>query len=152
MRETRKFDITIDDHRFIGEEEYGGQIYINQVFVENKENCPTFCKQPLGGISYIGFEALKTFLMSIVSEQFKCLLVPLLEVSCFICCASFQLCILPFIFFSVANMKTKNKCFLSFCIEWQGKDQNLVSIKFLSKFKLQASILHHCFVYFIKTC
>ena len=37
MRETRKFDITIDDHRFIGEAEYGGQIYINQVFVENKE-------------------------------------------------------------------------------------------------------------------
>ena len=37
MKETRKFDITIDDHRFIGEEEYGGQIYINQVFVENKE-------------------------------------------------------------------------------------------------------------------
>ena len=37
MRETRKFDITIDDHRFIGEEEYGGQIYINQVFIKNKE-------------------------------------------------------------------------------------------------------------------
>ena len=37
MRETRKFDITIDDHRFVGEEEYGGQIYINQVFVKNKE-------------------------------------------------------------------------------------------------------------------
>ena len=37
MRETRKFDIKIDEHRFIGEEEYGGQIYINQVFVENKE-------------------------------------------------------------------------------------------------------------------
>ena len=37
MKETRKFDIIIDDHRFIGEEEYGGQIYINQVFIENKE-------------------------------------------------------------------------------------------------------------------
>ena len=37
MKETRKFDITIDDHRFIGEEEYGGQIYINQVFIQNKE-------------------------------------------------------------------------------------------------------------------
>ena len=37
MKETRKFDITIDDHRFIGEEEYGGQIYINQVFIEGKE-------------------------------------------------------------------------------------------------------------------
>ena len=37
MRETRKFDITIDDHRFVGEEEYGGQIYINQVYVKNKQ-------------------------------------------------------------------------------------------------------------------
>ena len=37
MRETRNFDIIIDDHRFVGEEEYGGQIYINQVFVKNKE-------------------------------------------------------------------------------------------------------------------
>ena len=37
MKETRKFDITIDDHRFIGEEEYGGQIYINQVVIKNKE-------------------------------------------------------------------------------------------------------------------
>lgn len=37
MKETRKFDIIIDDHRFIGEEEYGGKIYINQVFIENKE-------------------------------------------------------------------------------------------------------------------
>ena len=34
MKETRKFDITIDDHRFIGEEEYGGQIFISQVFIE----------------------------------------------------------------------------------------------------------------------
>ena len=31
MRETRKFDITINNHRFIGEEEYGGKIYINRV-------------------------------------------------------------------------------------------------------------------------
>ena len=37
MRETRKFDITIDDHRFVGEEEYGGKIYINQVFIKGKE-------------------------------------------------------------------------------------------------------------------
>jgi len=37
MRETRKFDITINNHRFIGEEEYGGQIYINRVFIDNKE-------------------------------------------------------------------------------------------------------------------
>jgi len=37
MKEARKFDITIDEHRFIGEEEYGGQIYINQVFIKNKE-------------------------------------------------------------------------------------------------------------------
>ena len=37
MKETRKFDITIDDHRFVGEEEYGGQIYINQVFINHKE-------------------------------------------------------------------------------------------------------------------
>ena len=37
MRETRKFDITIDDHRFVGEEEYGGKIYITQVFIKDKE-------------------------------------------------------------------------------------------------------------------
>ena len=37
MRETRKFDITINNHRFIGEEEYGGQIYINRVFIDGKE-------------------------------------------------------------------------------------------------------------------
>jgi hypothetical protein len=37
MRETRKFDIKINEHRFIGEEEYGGQIYINQVFIAGKE-------------------------------------------------------------------------------------------------------------------
>jgi len=37
MRETRKFDITINNHRFIGEEEYGGQIYINRVFIDKKE-------------------------------------------------------------------------------------------------------------------
>ena len=37
MKETRKFDITIDDHRFVGEEEYGGQIYISRVFIEGKE-------------------------------------------------------------------------------------------------------------------
>jgi len=37
MRETRKFDITINNHRFIGEEEYGGKIYINRVFIDNKE-------------------------------------------------------------------------------------------------------------------
>jgi len=37
MRETRKFDIKINNHRFIGEEEYGGKIYINRVFIDNKE-------------------------------------------------------------------------------------------------------------------
>ena len=37
MKETKKFDITIDDHRFIGEEEYGGQIFINRVFIKGKE-------------------------------------------------------------------------------------------------------------------
>ena len=37
MKETRKFDITIDDHRFVGEEEYGGQISIYQVFIKGKE-------------------------------------------------------------------------------------------------------------------
>jgi len=37
MKETRKFDITINNHRFIGEEEYGGQIYINRVFIDGKE-------------------------------------------------------------------------------------------------------------------
>jgi len=37
MRETRKFDIKINNHRFIGEEEYGGKIFINRVFIDNKE-------------------------------------------------------------------------------------------------------------------
>ena len=37
MKETRKFDIKINDHRFIGEEEYGGKIYINRVFIDKKE-------------------------------------------------------------------------------------------------------------------
>ena len=37
MKETRKFDITINDHRFVGEEEYGGQIYISRVFIKGKE-------------------------------------------------------------------------------------------------------------------
>lgn len=37
MRETRKFDIKINNHRFIGEEEYGGKIFINRVFIDGKE-------------------------------------------------------------------------------------------------------------------
>ena len=37
MRETRKFDIKINNHRFIGEEEYGGKIFINRVLIDGKE-------------------------------------------------------------------------------------------------------------------